>query len=657
MSDYTVPELPSDEELGIEGLSEDDLIDDPPQAPKAGPPPRDPPQPPEPPRDRAKKPAPAAPSGRPAPPWRGVLTLLVLMLAAWASRPARTMPSPRAANAPDTVFASSRALTQLVEIAREPHPPGSPAHERVRRQLLERMTDLGLDPQVQTAEYVRTTGDAATGATVRNLLGRLPGTASTGAILLTAHYDGRTFSHAAADDGAGVVTVLETIRALNALGPLQNDLIVLISDAEELGLLGSRAFVDRHPWMAEVRLVVSVEMRGAGGPSIMFETNTDNGWVIERLDAANPAPLANALSIDVYRRLPNDTDFTPFREAGVQGYNFAAIGRGNIYHQAYDTPQNLDEATLQHHGTQVLALTRDLGFQDLSVVDAPDHAFVTLPLVGLLTWPLSWSLALTAGLGLLVLLVGGVTLAQGGGWRGMLGGMGLGLLATGVVAGAGQGLWTWARGRHPEFGALQGSAFHVEGWYVLALAALALAVTTLSLTAVRTRVHRGALAYGAMLPVAVLALVVGFVSPEIAPNLQGPVAAGLLAVLVVSVVGPGRDGGWVSWVLTLLMALPVLAFLVLVIDLVWVAMTFSLAPGIGAALVIMLLLMAPALDALNTPNRWWAPAVSMVACAVFVLLGARTATPSADRPAPSTLIYIQDQGGPGTPVRALWAIP
>ena len=83
-------------------------------------------------------------------------------------------------------------------------------------------------------------------------------------------------------------------------------------------MLGARAFVDGHPWMRDVSVVLSLEMRGASGPAIMFETGSLNGWIVREFDAFDPHPVANSLSQDVYRRLPNNTDFTPFREAGAR---------------------------------------------------------------------------------------------------------------------------------------------------------------------------------------------------------------------------------------------------------------------------------------------------------------------------------------------------
>ena len=217
-------------------------------------------------------------------------------------------------------------MSHLVRIASEAHPPGSPAHSSVREYLLGQLRALGHEPTVQTATSATGGGIAVTAATVRNILARIPGTEPGGpAVLVTAHYDGRGIALGAGDDASGVVAILESVRALGAGPGLRNDLIVLITDAEELGLLGARAFVNEHPWMNDVALVVAIEMRGGGGPSFMFETGADNGWVIAALGESSPGPVANSVAYEIYRRMPNDTDFTPFKEAGRQGLNF---GRG-----------------------------------------------------------------------------------------------------------------------------------------------------------------------------------------------------------------------------------------------------------------------------------------------------------------------------------------
>src|SRR5690554_4295121 len=101
--------------------------------------------------------------------------------------------------------------------------------------------------------------------------------------MLLAHYDSK--SHAslgASDAGSGVVTILEGLRAyLHENKTPKNDLIILFSDAEELGLNGASLFVNKHPWAQDVGLVLNFEARGSGGPSYMLmETNGGNQKLI-----------------------------------------------------------------------------------------------------------------------------------------------------------------------------------------------------------------------------------------------------------------------------------------------------------------------------------------------------------------------------------------
>ena len=75
----------------------------------------------------------------------GTLTLAFL-LAVWTTQ----VPRPRPLDAPAAAFSAARAMTDIEQIARAPHPVGSPEHARVRAYLIARMTQLGLSPQEQT---------------------------------------------------------------------------------------------------------------------------------------------------------------------------------------------------------------------------------------------------------------------------------------------------------------------------------------------------------------------------------------------------------------------------------------------------------------------------------------------------------------------------
>jgi hypothetical protein len=271
------------------------------------------------------------------------------------------------ANAPATEFSSARAREYLKAIAAKPHPIGSPAHAVVRDFIFGELVKMGLQPQVQKTTAINTQWQPPYRAgTVENIVAKLAGTANTRAVLLVAHYDAAQLSLGASDDGAAVVSLLETLRALKANAPLKNDVIFLATDGEEVGLLGATAFVQQHPWAKDVGVVFNFEARGDHGPSIMFQTSDENGWLIDEFAETVNRPVANSLSADIYKLLPNDTDFTVFKQAGMDGLNFAYIEGTAVYHSTLDNINNLDERSLQHHGMYALALARHFGNEDLN---------------------------------------------------------------------------------------------------------------------------------------------------------------------------------------------------------------------------------------------------------------------------------------------------
>lgn len=685
MSDYKFPELPSDEELGITDEDLENLPDeDGPEmteeerrallGEEAGP--KAPAAPPKAPKRKEKKkkrvpPSPSSQEGvgavgtvpraekatkepeRPKAPaqataarpsrWRGPAMLALLVLLGFLSSSARMLPAPVGTDAPPDAFSSGRAMAHLRQIARTAHPTGSPEHARVRGYIFDRLRDLGLQPTVETSTSVISRGPFVRAATVRNIVALVPGTASTGTVVLTAHYDAAGIATGAGDDGSGVVAILETMRALRAGPPLRNNLVVLITDGEEIGLMGARAFVEGSPLMDDVQVVLSVEMRGGGGPSLMFETGVENGWIVREMAASGIHPVTNSLGYELYERLPYDSDFTPFRQAGKQGLNFGAVGRASVYHQVYDTPDNLQEATLQHQGENLLGVTRRLAGADLVDVDAPDVVYFSVPLLGVITYDAGLVVPIAMVLlALAVLLLVGVRRASGT-WSGVLIGLGLGIVSVTATAGAGLGLARWLRQFHPEYGSLEAGAFHHEGWYVLGLTAFSLAITTALFAVARRRKSSGALAFGALLPALGAATWLAFVTPMAAMDLQWPLVAALLGLVGLLLPDTPRTVGiWWAW--ALVFAVPVVAIFVPMGELVPITLGFGAAPVIGALIGIGMLLLLPALDRLREPNGWWAPLLALALGAGFVALGVRKAAPTAARPAPAALAYALDRG-------------
>jgi hypothetical protein len=273
---------------------------------------------------------------------------------------------------------------------------------------------MGLKPEVQRATVDNSErGHSRPAIEIQNVLARLKGTDNIGAIMLSAHYDSVESSPGASDDGAGVAALLETLRALKAGDALKNDIIFLFTDGEEKGLLGAKAFVSEHEWADDVSLVFNFEARGIKGPVLMFETSALNNELIEEFSKVVPYPSATSYMYDIYRLLPNDTDFSVFKRAGIEGFNFAYIDGINYYHSPLDSPENLDQGSLQHLGDYALPLARHFGNIDRKFEDDEDAVYFDVLGAGLISYPGSWVKPLALGLILFFAVVVALGLRRG----------------------------------------------------------------------------------------------------------------------------------------------------------------------------------------------------------------------------------------------------
>jgi hypothetical protein len=333
--------------------------------------------------------------------WSAWIAIVWVIAVSWLTVDAQNPPLALPVNAPTDLFSAGRAHLHVEAIARAPRPMGSPEAERVRWILVERLRELGLAPEIQASRR--------TASPARNVLARLKGKGPPGkkALMLCAHSDSVPGGPGAGDDAAGVAVVLETMRVIKAGPPLARDLIVLFDDGEENGFHGSRLFVDEHPWAKEIGLVLNFDARGNSGPSIMFETSEHNGWLIRQYAQAIPQPLATSLSMDVYRTMPNDTDLTVFKQAGMAGLNFAFGAGLAYYHTPEDTPENLDPRTLQHQGENALAAVRRFGQLDLDDTRQENVVYTSILSRMVMSYSTKWvlPLALVATVLYLILVV------------------------------------------------------------------------------------------------------------------------------------------------------------------------------------------------------------------------------------------------------------
>jgi Peptidase family M28 len=314
--------------------------------------------------------------------------------------------------APLSEFSTKRALAKVKEMTTEPHYVGSQNHEVVAQYLVKELQNLGLQTSIQEGFTMTEKGTLVQS---KNILARKKGTSNTKALLLLSHYDSapHSYSHGASDDASGVATILESVRAfLHTKTQHKNDIIILFSDAEELGLNGAALFVTQHQWAKEVGLVLNFEARGSGGPSYMLmETNEGNAKMVDGFSEGKLRyPVSNSLMYSIYKMLPNDTDLTVFRENGkIQGYNFAFIDDHFDYHTSQDKYEHLDPKTLAHQGTYLFPLLKHFSNADLTNLNSKqDKVYFSIPF-SFVSYPFEWilpMLIITFGLFLIFTFIG-----------------------------------------------------------------------------------------------------------------------------------------------------------------------------------------------------------------------------------------------------------
>lgn len=193
-----------------------------------------------------------------------------------------------------------------------------------------------------------------------NLMARMEGTDPTaGVIAVVAHSDSVRGAPGAGDDASGVVAVAHVARAL-VKDPPKHDVLFLITDGEEAGLLGARVFAEQSSEMERLEGVLNFDARGASGPAYVFELGPNTQELIPLMRRYVTAPRTTSFAAWIYEQMPNRTDFTVFRYAGLTGYNVAFIGDHPAYHTPQDTVERLNPSTMVHFCSTGLGLIRAL---------------------------------------------------------------------------------------------------------------------------------------------------------------------------------------------------------------------------------------------------------------------------------------------------------
>lgn len=215
--------------------------------------------------------------------------------------------------------------------------------------------------------------------TARNVLAYLPATAPTATvqkpwIVVGAHYDhlgrgegGNSLAakadagkpHVGADDNAsGTAAVLALAEALSKQPMRARNVVLALWSAEELGLVGSAAFVSAPPVpVDQIAAYINFDMVGRMQDNKLSAqaTGTSPAWpsLLERANVAAGFDLA--LQEDPYQ----PTDVATFNQAGVPSLSFTT-GAHVDYHKPSDTADKIDYADLDRIADFATAIVRRL---------------------------------------------------------------------------------------------------------------------------------------------------------------------------------------------------------------------------------------------------------------------------------------------------------
>jgi len=540
-------------------------------------------------------------------------------------------------------FSAGRAMQHLREIAAAPRPIGSGGAARARDVIAAELDALHLAPHVQTASAVSSQSGRVAG-TVRNVVARLPGRDPSRAVLLVAHYDSVPVAAGAADDAGGVVTLLETARAL-ASGPRpRNDVIFLFTDGEERGLLGARAFLREDPWAYGVGVVLNFDSPGSSSPALMYETSPGNGLLVRELVAGAPHPYTSSLMYEVSRRLPIESDFRPFVAAGVPGMSFGALDGPAYDHTAYDSLESFHAGSLQHEGDTALALARRFG--DLDLWDLHREDVVYFDVVD--GFAVVYGRGLVLPLAALAAALFAVAVAVAGRRRLLsLRGFSLAVPATATVLGVALLVMALVWGMYRtayEQRTWSETGVVISDFYRLGLVLLAAAAIVASYELLLRRLRPWDLAVAALLWWLIGAVAVAVIVPGASYLLTWPLAAASLGLLGAVLLGDRALHSVAGVVVTLAGAAPGVVLMSSATYLLLMSAGLKQVVTVLAVWLVAGLLVIP-LEVVRRGSRLWLPvALAGVGFVVLMAVGSTVAFDT-EHPRFTSIYYRVDESG------------
>ena len=349
-----------------------------------------------------------------------IITLIIgVTLGIWQTKP------PRINKSSHIYPAYERMMSNLQQMAVEPHPSGSAEIEIVRAQILAEIENMGLTPTIQdtvytldeviekllsdggvssmeefwevyhevvaeyydlysldefTEDFLSSMFNEDGNLPLQNIIVKLDAPDTDRGVLFVAHYDCVPEGPGVADNMLGVVSVLEAARSQAQNNALKNDLYFLLTDGEENGLLGANKFVEANPDLRDkIDLVINIDSRGNQGALMLYDTSPNAYRLVEAVKKTDAWLYGYSVASKVQSLMPNDSDLSVFLNEGYNGLNFAAIEGVKDYHTMEDNYDNLNRATAWHHLQVILSIADYAANNSLEDLQKPSRDAIFFP--------------------------------------------------------------------------------------------------------------------------------------------------------------------------------------------------------------------------------------------------------------------------------------
>ncbi|MCC2616386.1 M20/M25/M40 family metallo-hydrolase [Aestuariibacter halophilus] len=254
-------------------------------------------------------------------------------------------------------------LTTLASLPMAGRKNQTPGAEKARQYLQERYAQIGVSAFEQLPDYLQSFSHQLLLGEVSgtNVVGYIPGLQpASGFIVVTAHYDhlGTKGSkvYRGADDNASGVAGLLALATAAAKAPLQHNVLLLATDAEENGLYGARAFIQQSPVDADHLVAnLNLDMIAQGGHdnrlyvfghrrnrqfrAMLEELTVPEGLCLSTMGKSRRFGRFEPRAPD-WRRA---SDHYEFDKAGIP-YLYLGVDVHPDYHTPEDGPENLSKS-------------------------------------------------------------------------------------------------------------------------------------------------------------------------------------------------------------------------------------------------------------------------------------------------------------------------